>query len=131
VGGCVSATYGEVPMAQTTQTFLSSAPAAGPVMQHPDEVLTAAAHPVVSAATRRFFGFTPLSMPFTLSSDPIAALAEDFASTLTVSLSAPVLAHVHRPGPWELTFAVLAADVILLAYIHRRWLRARIPRLPG
>jgi hypothetical protein len=132
----VAATYGAVsaaPVHQAIASFTSAGDLTANVehVQPPSDVLIASANPIASTAVRRFFGFTPLNMPFTLSSDPIASLAEDFASTLTVSLSTPVLAHVHRPGPWELTFAVLAADVILVAYIHRRWLRARMPRLPG
>ena len=69
----------------------------------------------------RYFGYAPLNLPYTLVADSIAAFADRSAS-----LSAAVVADARVGGPWTLTAGVLAADLVAIAYIHRRrWLKRR------
>ena len=70
----------------------------------------------------RYFGFSPMGMPATLVSDSIAAFAEQSAS-ISAGVAVQARAVVF---PWAFTFSVLAADLVLLSYIHRRALRQRL-----
>jgi hypothetical protein len=79
--------------------------------------------PAVATAARHFFGFTPLVPAVTLSCDPIASLVDDLAS-----LTTPLLARARAQAPWALIVTVFAADVLLVAYIHREALRRRFSR---
>jgi hypothetical protein len=103
-----------------------------PASQRPafaDGAVSFVAHTAVSAAmsnpampSARYFGFTPMGMPAALASDSIAAFAEESAS-ISAGVAVQARAVVF---PWAFTFSVIAADIVLLSYIHRRALRQRL-----
>jgi hypothetical protein len=65
------------------------------------------------------FQFAHMGSPFALVADSMMAFIEESAST-------PAVAHpTHSQGPWMLTFAVVAADLVVLTYMHRRGLKSR------
>jgi hypothetical protein len=74
-----------------------------------------------SAATprQRFFEFAHLGSPLALLSDSVASFVEDSASLPMM------VAQGRASGPWALTAGVIAADLILLTYMHRRSRRLR------
>jgi membrane protein implicated in regulation of membrane protease activity len=54
-------------------------------------------------------------------------LADSLASFVEDSASMPVAAaQVRSQGPWMLTFGVLAADVVVLTYMHRKSVKRRM-----
>jgi hypothetical protein len=78
------------------------------------------ATPAMSSA--RYFGFSPLSLPYTLAADSVAAFAEESAvlSAAVANRARPSTAITSAPAPWTFTAAVLALDLIVITYIHRR-----------
>jgi hypothetical protein len=90
----------------------------------PTVVSTAAAAAITppSIVPAQYFGFTPMGMPAALASDSIAAFAEESAS-ISAGVAMQARAVVF---PWAFTATVIAADVVLLSYIHRRALRRRL-----
>jgi hypothetical protein len=103
-----------------------------PTSQRPafaDAAVSFVAHTAISAAisnpampSARYFGFTPMGMPAALASDSVAAFAEESAS-ISAGVAVQARAVVF---PWAFTFSVIAADIVLLSYIHRRSLRQRL-----
>jgi hypothetical protein len=83
---------------------------------------TAAVLSTSTMPSARYFGFTPMGMPAALASDSIAAFAEESAS-ISAGVAVQARAVVF---PWAFTFSVIAADLVLLSYIHRRSLRQRL-----
>jgi hypothetical protein len=74
-----------------------------------------------AAATTPYFGFSHLDLPYTLAVDSVAAFAEESAhlSAAVGSRARSALGSVDRSAAWGFTLAVLAADLALVAYIHR------------
>jgi hypothetical protein len=75
----------------------------------------------VLPSPERVFEFAHLGSPFSLLADSVAAFIEDSASIPR----ALAQANTNHTGPWTLTFTVLAADVVLLTYMHRRGAKLR------
>jgi hypothetical protein len=104
-------------IAVATPTRPTFAEAAVSIVAH--SAVSAIATPVPPA---RYFGFTPMGMPSALASDSVAAFAEESAS-ISAGVAVQARAVVF---PWTFTFSVIAADIVLLTYIHRRSLRQRL-----
>ena len=111
------------PVARAIQEMPAAVAAMPEVEALPEQTMAAVTN-VLAAAPPRYFGYVPMNLSYTLLADSIAAFADRSAS-----LSAAVVADARVGGPWALTAGVLAADVIALAYIHRRRLKARVTRV--
>jgi hypothetical protein len=68
----------------------------------------------------RAYEFAHLGSPITLLADSLASFVEDSASMPVAA------AQVRSQGPWMLTFGVLAADVVVLTYMHRKSVKRRM-----
>lgn len=69
------------------------------------------------APAQRIFTFAHLGSPLNFVGDSVASFVEDSASATITAVAG--MTNPSTTGPWALTFTVLAADAILLAYIHR------------
>jgi hypothetical protein len=65
---------------------------------------------------RRVFNFARLGDPLAMLNDPLAAFADESASS---SMTVIATGASARPGAWTVTFAVIATDVVLLTYMYR------------
>lgn len=68
----------------------------------------------------KLFEFAHLGSPMTLLADSMAGFIEDSAA---IPVATSVAAQARSQMPWLITASVIAADVVLLTYMHRR--RAR------
>jgi hypothetical protein len=105
------------------ETFLQrvhfTLPTAGDIAANLEAAAAQAAARVV-VTSQPAFEFAHMGSPFTLVADSLGAFIEDSASIPTA-----VARPTHSQGPWMLTFAVIAADVAVLTYMHRRGVKAR------
>jgi hypothetical protein len=104
----------------------AAAPAAAGPAKVEAFVAEAVAAAVAPVAARRVFEFASLGSPFTLLADSVAAFVEDSAAMPRESSPLLAAAAPAQPNsPWALTATVIAADIVLLTYMHRRRIQAR------
>jgi hypothetical protein len=77
----------------------------------------------VATVPPRVFGYTHLNLPYVMLADSLAAFAEESATT---PAAGTFVTPPRVDPPWALTFGVLAADLVALAYIHQAKLKTRL-----